>query len=62
MEWFFKPKVQLGLWVNFIFVMFTLVSSSAAGGHVYERRSTLVPPPPANQPLQYIPLPPPAGP
>lgn len=32
MEWLFKPKVQLGLLVNFIFVMFTLVSSSA-GSH-----------------------------
>lgn len=31
MEWLFKPKVQLGLWVNFVFVMFTLVSSSAGG-------------------------------
>ena len=31
MEWIFKPKVQLGLWVNFAFVMFTLVSSSVGG-------------------------------
>jgi hypothetical protein len=31
MEWLFKPKVQLGLWVNFVFVMFTLVSPSAGG-------------------------------
>jgi hypothetical protein len=31
MEWLFKPKVQLGLLVNFIFVMFTLVYSSAGG-------------------------------
>lgn len=62
MEWIFKPKVQLGLFINFIFVMFTLVSSSAAGGNVYERRSTFVPPPPADQPLPYIPLPPPTGP
>jgi hypothetical protein len=38
MEWLFKPKVQLGLLVNFIFVMFTLVSSSA-GSH---RQSTRV--------------------
>jgi hypothetical protein len=63
MEWLFKPKVQLGLFVNFIFVMFTLVSSGASGGNAYERRFTYVPPPPpANQPLPYIPLPPPAGP
>jgi hypothetical protein len=26
MEWFYKPKVQLGLWVNFIFVIFTMAS------------------------------------
>ena len=29
MEWFFRPKVQLGLLVNFAFVMFMLVSSYA---------------------------------
>jgi hypothetical protein len=28
MEWLFRPKVQLGLLVNFAFVMFTLASSS----------------------------------
>jgi hypothetical protein len=26
MDWFFRPKVQLGLFVNFIFVVFTVVS------------------------------------
>jgi hypothetical protein len=26
MEWFFRPKVQLGLFVNLIFVIFTIVS------------------------------------
>lgn len=36
MEWLFKPKVQLGLWVNFSFVMFTVVSSFA-GANAPER-------------------------
>jgi hypothetical protein len=61
MEWLFKPKVQLGLFVNFIFIIFTLVSS-VAGGRTYERRVTYVPSPPASQPLPYIPLPPPTRP
>jgi hypothetical protein len=64
MEWLFKPKVQLGLFVNFVFVMFTLISSSS-GGHAYERAAAVpsndfVTPP--NTALPYIPLPPPSGP
>lgn len=54
-EWLFRPKVQLGLLVNFAFVMFTLVSSL-----------TDVPPgvggclPYASPAIPYAPLPPPA--
>jgi hypothetical protein len=63
MEWFFKPKVQLGLFVNLIFIMFTLVSS-AAGGHTYNYPSTSVEPlyRPNNGTPTYVPLPPPEGP
>ena len=64
MEWLFKPKVQLGLFVNFIFVMFTLVASTAGGGRVFEYRRSpgYMPPPPASETLPDIPLPPPTGP
>lgn len=64
MEWLFKPKVQLGLFVNFIFVMFTLVTSTATGGRAYEYRRIpgYVPPPPATVTLPNIPLPPSKGP
>lgn len=57
MEWLFKPKVQLGLFVNFVFIMFTLVSS-AAGERGYDLRVATFEPPPANQPLPYIEVPP----
>ena len=63
MEWLFKPKVQLGLFVNFIFIMFTLVSS-AAGEHGYDLRVTTFEPQPVpnNRTPLYVPLPPPKGP
>jgi hypothetical protein len=64
MEWFFKPKVQLGLFVNLIFIMFTLVSS-AAGGHTYDYRDANEEPPlyrPNNRTPPNIALPPPTGP
>jgi hypothetical protein len=62
MEWLFKPKVQLGLFVNFVFIMFTLVSS-AAGGHTYDYRRATVEPlyRPNNATPPYVPLPPPKG-
>lgn len=58
MEWLFKPKVQLGLFLNFIFVMFTLVTSTAGGnahtGYLPLPSSSapekFVPPPPAEMP------------
>ena len=58
MEWLFRPKVQLGIFVNFVFVMFTLVSSSA-GERAAERWNpafmgvevaSLPPPPPPTSP------------
>ena len=63
MEWLFKPKVQLGLFVNFVFIMFTLVSS-AAGGRTYDYRRATTEPMyrPNNGTPLYIPLPPPTGP
>jgi hypothetical protein len=63
MEWLFKPKVQLGLFVNFIFIMFTLVSS-AAGEYTYDYRSATTEPMyrPNNRTPIYVPLPPPTGP
>lgn len=63
MEWFFKPKVQLGLFVNLIFIMFTLVSS-AAGVHTYDYRDANVEPlyRPNNRTPPSIVLPPPTGP
>lgn len=63
MEWLFKPKVQLGLFVNFVFIMFTLVSSAAVERTYYYRRATIEPRYSPNQlTLPYIPLPPPTGP
>lgn len=56
-EWLFKPKVQLGLLVNFAFIMFTLVSSFA-GAPPYERERSVVVDAPTVVP--YAPLPPPA--
>jgi hypothetical protein len=60
MDWFFKPKVQLGLFVNFAFVVFTLVSSTAFqrthGDRqfvTFESDSAAIP---------YAQLPPPSGP
>src|SRR2546423_1328255 len=64
MSWFFKPKVQLGLWVNFVFVVFTIVSSTfGEHTHGYGRPyvSTLDPSA-AHKPLPYVSLPPPSGP
>jgi hypothetical protein len=63
MEWLFKPKVQLGLFVNFVFIMFTLVSS-AAGEHGYDLRVATFEPParPNNRTPPYVALPPPKGP
>ncbi len=63
MEWLFKPKVQLGLFVNFIFIMFTLVSS-AAGGRTYDYRRATAEPlyRPNNGTPHYVPLPPSKGP
>lgn len=74
MEWLFKPKVQLGLFVNFVFVMFTLVSSLAGAAtcdtcpFVGERRGYAVElsaPTPAtadNSKFRYVQLPPRVGP
>jgi hypothetical protein len=63
MDWLFKPKVQLGLFVNFVFIMFTLVSS-AAGEHGYNLQ--VVPLEPLTRPNNgtpiYVALPPPTGP
>lgn len=60
MEWLFKPKVQLGLLVNFAFVMFTLVSSLAgAPRQTLWRSAAFYDPPPA---IPYAPLPPPTTP
>jgi len=56
MEWFFKPKVQLGLWVNFIFVMFTLVASPARETAHWRWRPASIYDPPA---VPYAPPPPP---
>lgn len=74
MEWFFKPKVQVGLFINFAFVMFTLVSSPAGAGTyvtsvpveerddfaVAERREVAVGT--ADAAFRYVPLPPRVGP
>lgn len=58
-EWLFKPKVQLGLLVNFAFVMFTLVSSFAGVPPSERESSVVVDLSPA---VPYAPLPPPAMP
>ncbi|HKG13324.1 MAG TPA: hypothetical protein VKB12_08290 [Pyrinomonadaceae bacterium] len=42
MEWLFKPKVLLGLLVNFAFVIFTLVSSSGERTALGRRRMPVV--------------------
>jgi hypothetical protein len=61
MEWFYKPKVQLGVWVNLIFIIFTMASPSARvrmdGFHVHERRVERAG---INEtpPVPYAPLPP----
>jgi hypothetical protein len=55
MEWFFRPKVQLGLFVNLIFVVFTVVSP-IFGEHrssVYIARTVESEPPPT--PKVYLP-------
>lgn len=57
MEWFFKPKVQLGLWVNFAFVMFTLLASPALEVATGRLRPASLYDPPA---VPYAPLPLPA--
>jgi len=74
MEWLFRPKVQLGLFVNFVFVMFTLVSSLAGaatcdmGVFADERRgyaaelSAPTPTPADNSKFRYVQLPPRVGP
>lgn len=33
MEWFYKPKVQFGIWVNLVFVLFTLASPAPRVRH-----------------------------
>ncbi len=59
MDWFFRPKVQLALLVNLLFVVFTLVSSST-GERLHERwRPSVIDDPP---PAPRVPLPPPAAP
>src|ERR1051325_10489533 len=60
MEWLFRPKVQLGLLVNFIFIMFTVVSSTADKGATVRPR--YVAPEPEPLAVPYAPLPPPAAP
>lgn len=69
MEWLFKPKVQLGLFVNFAFVMFTLVSSGAyvrrvpvAERHDFAVAERSEPAAPAEAAFRYVPLPPRPGP
>src|SRR5215212_10713034 len=57
MEWLFKPKVQLGLLVNFAFVMFTLVSSLAGSPTPERWHPAATYDAPA---IPYAPLPPPA--
>src|SRR5919112_2955430 len=60
MDWFFRPRVQLGLFVNLVFVLFTLFSSADAGRprvRVYTDA-----PEPAAAAVPYAPLPPPAAP
>ncbi|HEV7890085.1 MAG TPA: hypothetical protein VGP08_05580 [Pyrinomonadaceae bacterium] len=71
MGWFFKPKVQLGLLVNFAFVMFTLVSSSAGGRtqrvildvrrSLDAAESSAPAARTANETFRYVPLPPRLG-
>src|ERR1044072_1596106 len=58
MEWLFRPKVQLGLLVNFAFIMFTLVSSAGGRAHTRWRPAAIYDPPA----IPYAPLPPPAAP
>jgi hypothetical protein len=61
MDWLFKPRVQLGLFVNFAFIMFTLVSS-AAGEHGYDLQPVpFEPHPHQSSPLPFVALPPPKG-
>jgi hypothetical protein len=54
MHWLFKPKVQLGLFVNFVFILFTCVTSThSERPHAYSFTTTVpapvvpyAPPPP----------------
>lgn len=61
MEWLFKPKVQLGILINFTFVMFTLVSSSA-GERIPLGRWRMPAAAAESRTIPYAPLPPPAAP
>ena len=58
MDWFFRPKVQLGLFVNLIFVVFTVVSPifGERHGSLYISRAVESEPPP----MPHVSLPPPA--
>ena len=58
MNWFFRPKVQLGLFVNLVFVIFTLFSSADGG----RPRVRVHPDAPAPVAVPYAPPPPPAAP
>jgi hypothetical protein len=62
MDWLFKPKVQLGLFVNLVFVLFTCATHTP-GRHQYTyidvETGALKPMPPS---VPHAPLPPPAAP
>ncbi|HVF43069.1 MAG TPA: hypothetical protein VM936_08665 [Pyrinomonadaceae bacterium] len=55
MEWLFKPKVQLGLLVNFAFVMFTVVSSLAGANAPPRWRPAVLGELPAPVPVKVLP-------
>lgn len=57
MDWFFRPKVQLGLFVNLIFVIFTVVSP-IFGERVTGTRARTVAFEPEPPPPSYVNLPP----
>jgi hypothetical protein len=57
MDWFFRPKVQLGLFVNIIFVIFTIVSPifNERRASVYIAHTVESEPPPPPAPQVYLP-------
>src|SRR5205085_10106077 len=59
MEWFFKPKVMLGLLVNYIFIMLTLFYPTFERTHPVPQYASIQPDPVL---VPYAPLPPPAAP